>query len=89
METVACTEEKQHLSEVGMLKWQYHVEQFSITERWSARRQADELQRFNQRLNEMGEQGWEMVSYESVPMAGAFTKDVKGYAYLLFFKRQL
>ncbi len=70
-----------------MKKWQYQVEQFSMTDRWSAKRQAQELERFNQRLNQMGTQGWEMVSYESVPMAGAFSGSVKGYAYLLFFKR--
>jgi hypothetical protein len=29
-----------------------------------------------------------MVSYESVPLTGHFTGNVKGYAYLTFFKRQ-
>lgn len=70
-----------------MQQWQYYVEQFSITDRWSAKKQAQELERFNQRLNQMGAEGWEMISYESVPMAGAFSGQVKGYGYLLFFKR--
>jgi hypothetical protein len=38
-------------------------------------------------LNGAGASGWEMISYESVPLTGAFTNNVKGYAYLLFFKR--
>lgn len=28
-----------------------------------------------------------MISYESVPMFDSFTSKLKGYAYLLFFKR--
>jgi hypothetical protein len=28
-----------------------------------------------------------MISYESVPMFGSFSSNLKGYAYLLFFKR--
>lgn len=68
--------------------WEYHVEQINISERWSAKRQQEEVERFRNYLNTMGAQGWEMVSYESVPMTGNFTGNVKGYAYLTFFKRQ-
>jgi hypothetical protein len=34
-----------------------------------------------------GDGGWEMMSYGSVPMFGAFSNKLKGYAYLLFLKR--
>ena len=55
---------------VMVATWEYHVEQINISERWSAKRQQEE------------------VSYESVPVTGNFTGNVKGYAYLTFFKRQ-
>ena len=71
-----------------MAKWQYHVETVNISERWSARRQREEVDGFRDFLNRMGADGWEMISYESVPLTGHFSEKIKGYAYLTFFKRQ-
>jgi hypothetical protein len=71
-----------------MQKWEYHVEQMNISDRWSAKRQREEVDKSRAYLNGMGEQGWEMISYESVPLTGNFTGNIKGYAYLTFFKRQ-
>jgi Domain of unknown function (DUF4177) len=70
-----------------MTTWEYHVETANISDRWSAKRQREEVEAFRAHLNDMGAQGWEMISYESVPLTGHFSKDVKGYAYLTFFKR--
>ena len=72
-----------------MATWQYQVETINISDRWSAKRQREEVDKFREYLNTMGGQGWEMISYESVPLTGNFTGNVKGYAYLTFFKRQL
>jgi hypothetical protein len=74
---------------VPLVKWQYHIEMINISERWSAKRQAEEVENFRTYLNNMGAEGWEMISYESVPLTGHFTEKVKGYAYLTFFKRQV
>lgn len=71
-----------------MTKWEYWVDHTSIVERWSPKRQAQEIQVFIARLNEIGESGWEMIGFESIPLAGAFSGNIKGYAYLTFFKRQ-
>ena len=71
-----------------MATWQYQVETINISDRWSAKRQREEVEKFRDYLNDMGSQGWEMISYESVPLTGNFTGNVKGYAYLTFFKRQ-
>ena len=61
-----------------------------ISERWWRRkRQAQELTRFNQRLNNLGSAGWELVAYEATPMTGTFTNNIKGYAYLALFKQPL
>lgn len=70
-----------------MVQWEYYVTQRNMSERWSAKRQREELIEFNAALNEAGGVGWEMVSYEAIPLTGAFTGNIKGYAYLLFFKR--
>jgi|NGEPerStandDraft_6_1074524.scaffolds.fasta_scaffold77428_3 hypothetical protein len=71
-----------------MITWEYHVETVNISDRWSAKRQKEEVEAFRNYLNKMGAVGWELVSYESVPLTGHFTDKLKGYAYLTFFKRQ-
>ena len=63
------------------------MESVSIADRWSAKGQAQEIANLQTRINELGDEGWEMISYESVPMFGSFSNKLKGYAYLLFFKR--
>jgi hypothetical protein len=71
----------------AMTQWSYHVEAMNISERWWRRkRQAEELTRLNQRLNNLGSAGWELVAYEATPMTRAFTQNIKGYAYLALFK---
>lgn len=70
-------------------KWEYKVINFDFAERWSQKRQRQEVENFQTRLNELGSEGWEMISYESVPMYGSFTGKLKGSAYLLFLKRRL
>jgi hypothetical protein len=71
-------------------RWSYHVEALNIPERWWRRkRQAEELTRLNQRLNNLGSKGWELVAYEATPMTGTFTNNIKGYAYLALFKQRL
>lgn len=72
-----------------MQKWEYKVEVVTATEKWGEKRQAKEIMSFQNRLNEMGQEGWEMISYESVPLLGTYTKNKKGYAYLCFFKRSI
>jgi hypothetical protein len=68
-----------------MATWEYYVETINISERWSPKKQQEEVERFRVRLNALGAQGWEMISYESVPLTGSFTNSIKGYAYLTFF----
>ena len=69
------------------MAWEYRVFQMSVADRWSAKRQTEELEKFNSVLNDYGAAGWELVGYESVPLYGAFSNKLKGYAYLTFFKR--
>jgi hypothetical protein len=78
------------LRSVAMTRWSYHVEAMNIPESWWRRkRQAKELTRLNQRLNNLGSAGWELVAYEATPMTGTFTSNIKGYAYLALFKQRI
>lgn len=70
-----------------MTTWEYAIERATVVERWSSKRQAEEVDAFQQRLNQYGSDGWEMISFETVPLTGAFSGNVKGYLYLAFFKR--
>jgi hypothetical protein len=65
-----------------MVGWEYKVESVNIADRWSAKRQAEEIMNLEARINALGADGWEMISYESVPMFGSFSNKLKGYAYL-------
>ncbi len=64
-------------------KWEYHVERMDVSERWSSHRSPAEVQALQIKLNLLGRSGWELVSYESVPMPA------NGVAYLVFFKRPM
>ncbi len=70
-----------------MANWEYRVESVSMADKWSAKKQQQEINDFQANLNSLGAQGWEMISYESVPMYGSFSTKLKGHAYLLFLKR--
>jgi hypothetical protein len=69
------------------MKWEYQVQSFNMADRWSKKMAEMEVERFQNRLNSLGEDSWEMVSYESVPQYGSFSNKLKGHAYLLFMKR--
>lgn len=71
-----------------MQAWEYKVEVLDVSEsRWSPERRLEETKQLQKSLNRLGADGWEMVSYESVPIAGKFTNESRGWVYLLFFKR--
>jgi hypothetical protein len=70
-----------------MTTWQYHVYAAEIVERWSEKKQAEEVAAFQERLNGLGREGWEMISFDTVPLTGRFSDKIKGYVYLTFFKR--
>lgn len=61
----------------------------TIADRWSVKAQQHEVVNIQSRLNTLGGDGWEMISSESIPMCGSFSKNLKGYANLVFFKGQI
>jgi len=70
-----------------MTQWEYYVSSAEIVNRWSEKKQAEEIAAFQARLNEAGAQGWEMISFDTIPLTGSFSNNIKGYVYLNFFKR--
>ena len=72
-----------------MPKWEYRVEELTITDKWNSKKRDEEFEKFSQKLNSLGSQGWELISYQAIPLVGSWSKDVKGYAYLGMLKREL
>ena len=70
-------------------RWHYRIEELRLTDRWSAERQAEAYEDFRLRFATIGAQGWELVSYQAVPMTGNInTTSINGYAYMAIFKRR-
>ena len=69
------------------MAWEYEIDDARITDRMSGKKQAEEVANFKARLNERGKQGWEMISFETIPLTGSISGNVKGYTYLVFWKR--
>lgn len=71
------------------MKWEYKIESITINEKWSVKKQQEQFEQLNQKLNDLGSLGWEMISYESIPMLGAISKQLRGYSYVVFFKKAI
>ena len=70
-----------------MTRWEYAAVNYQIAERWTAKRQAAELAAFQEQLNYAGQNGWELLSFNALPVTGAFSGNIKGYIYLALYKR--
>ena len=68
-----------------MQQWEYAVDEHSIPGAWGKAL----MRPFQEKLAARGLEGWELIGYESVPITGIFTSKIKGYVYLLFWKRTL
>jgi hypothetical protein len=71
------------------MPWEYRIENVTVVERWTSKRQTEEIDAFQGRLNTLGADDWEMVSFETVPLTGRFSDKIKGYVYLAFLKRPI
>ena len=72
-----------------MATWQYHVEQFQMIDRWTSKRSKEEFAAFNERLNVLGQQGWELIGYNPIHLKGGITGNSHGTLHVCFFKKQL
>jgi hypothetical protein len=56
----------------AMTTWQYRIESIPLQEQWFGR-QPQEFQRFLGVFNQIGSEGWELVSYQAMPVFGSIT----------------
>ncbi len=73
-----------------MANWEYRVESgyMGDYDTKATKEQQDEINDFQANLNILGAQGWEMISYESVPIYADDKFKPSEHAYLLFLKRK-
>lgn len=72
-----------------MTRWEYHFENLVMSEKWREKKQQEENARFSQRLNALGAEGWELISYGPIGLHGSVTKGQKSTMYMAIFKRPI
>jgi hypothetical protein len=72
-----------------MPTWQYDLQEFQLTEKWSSKKQAQKLKELVDELDEKGAAGWELLGLHSFDVVGGITGANKGKATLTVWKRQL
>jgi hypothetical protein len=70
-------------------KWEYQIVDLTITNKWNSNKQAEEYEALLDTLNNAGNNGWELVSYEAIPLVGRWSKEIKGYAYMGILKKPM
>ncbi len=71
-----------------MKQWEYAIDSYQLTDKWSSKAQKEEVVKFEATLNWRGSEGWELVGYQSVPIVGGFSGKINSYAYLCIWKRE-
>ena len=64
------------------MAWEYSIKQFSTGERWTKEDAVQETIRLEEYANKQGEKGWEMVSFQALPL------DPVGHTFVVVFKKQ-
>lgn len=72
-----------------MPRYEYHVETLALADRWSPKRQAEELVKLTSELNQKGSAGWELMGLHSFELVGGITGSSKGKVTLTLWKREI
>lgn len=72
-----------------MRQFEYDIQRFAITDKWNAKKQAEEMARLTQQLNDKGNQGWELLGLHSFDLVGGITGSSKGEITLTLWKREV
>ena len=72
-----------------MRQYEYHVETLALADKWSTKKQAQELAALTAKLNEKGSQGWELMGLHSFDLVGGITGSSKGNVTLTLWKREV
>ena len=63
------------------MAWEYSIKQFSTGDRWTKDDAIKETMRLEEYANKQGEKGWEMVSFQALPL------DPVGHTFVITFKK--
>jgi len=64
------------------MAWEYTIKQFAMGDRFTADTVLKETMRLEDYANKLGEKGWEMVSFQPVPL------DPVGHSFVVVFKKE-
>lgn len=64
------------------MAWEYSIKQFAAGDRWTAETALKETMRLEEYANKQGEKGWEMISFQALPL------DPVGHTFVAVFKKQ-
>lgn len=68
-------------------RWEYTIREIALTSRWTGKGMQEERRKMLEALNDAGAHGWELVSYQAVPVTSGAT--VQSHAYMAMFKRPM
>ena len=65
------------------------METLALTDKWNAKKQAEELAKLTEELNAKGAEGWELMGLHSFDLVGGITGASKGNITLTLWKREM
>lgn len=63
------------------MAWEYSIKQFTTGDRWTSETALKETMRLEEYANTQGAKGWEMVSFQALPL------DPVGHNFVVVFKK--
>jgi len=72
-----------------MKQFEYDIQRFSLVEKWSARKQAEQLATLTAQLNTKGSESWELLGLHSFDLVGGVLGGDKGTVTLTLWKREV
>ena len=72
-----------------MKTFEYDIQRFSLVEKWSSKKQAEQLASLTDRLNLKGQQGWDLLGLHSFDLVGGVLGGDKGTVTLTMWKREI
>ena len=72
-----------------MRRFEYDIQRFSLVEKWSSKKQAEQLAVLTESLNVRGQEGWELLGLHSFDLVGGVLGGDKGTITLTMWKREI
>ena len=72
-----------------MKTFEYDIQRFSLVEKWSSKKQAEQLASLTDQLNLKGQEGWDLLGLHSFDLVGGVLGGDKGAVTLTLWKREI